>query len=141
MKLEIISPVINSSLKLPYYEVRVQAGFPSPADNYLENELDLNDYLIHRPASTFFIKATGNSMINAGIHQGDLLIVDRSITPKDGMIVIAHLNGEFTLKRLSINKEKITLVPENHEYKPIKITADMNFEIWGVVSNVIHKLI
>lgn len=126
--------------KSPLFEAYVPAGFPSPAGDYEENRLDLNNYLIKNSAATFFVRASGDSMINAGIYHGDLLVVDRSIEPKDKNVVIAVLNGEFTVKRIRIRKGKITLEAENKNYEPREINSEMQFEVWGVVTNVIHKL-
>jgi DNA polymerase V len=120
--------------------VLVAAGFPSPAEDYLEGKLDLNKHLIKHPAATFFVRVTGDSMIAAGIHPGDILIVDRSIEPADKKVVIAVIEGEMTVKRIRMTDGKIVLVPENENYKPLQIEAEMNFKIWGVVTNVIHPL-
>ncbi len=137
----ILSPIINGLVELPLFLESVSAGFPSPADDYLERRLDLNEHLIKNPASTFFVRVNGDSMINAGIYTGDILVVDRSLDPKDGNIVIAVIDGELTVKRLSIGKNKIALLPENPKYKKIEITSEMNFEVWGVVRSVIHSVI
>ncbi len=138
---EIYFPDRTLDIELPLFLESVSAGFPSPADDYLEGKLDLNDYLIMNPAATFLVRVTGDSMTNSGIYSGDLLIVDRSLEPKDGNIVIAVIDGELTVKRLRYVKNKLSLVPENPKYKPIEITESMNFEVWGVVSTVIHPLI
>jgi DNA polymerase V len=117
----------------------VMAGFPSPALDIIENHLSLDSLLIHNSASTFIVRCTGDSMIGAGIFPGDLLIVDKSIKPKDGYVVIACLDGEFTVKRLRIHNSVYTLVPENPKYPLIKpIGSDTEFVIWGVVTRVIH---
>ena len=120
------------------YNSKVAAGFPSPADDYSEGKLDLNTLLINNPAATFFVKASGDSMINAGIYSGDMLIVDRSLEAKHGKVVIAYVDSQFTVKRLHKSSEGNFLMPENEAYTPIKITEDT--VIWGVVTNVIHKL-
>jgi DNA polymerase V len=130
----------RSKQELPLFLSPVRAGFPSPADEYLDKALDLNHFLIKHPASTFFVKVKGESMINAGIHSGDILIVDRSLNPADKKIVIAILNGEFTVKRVSKRKDKLFLIAENETFKPIEIKDDMDFEIWGVVVHVIHSV-
>lgn len=130
----------NTSVKLPLYLSRIKAGFPSPADNYIEKELDLNEYLIKHPAATFFVRVEGNSMIDAGIHSGDILIVDKSLEAKNNKIVIAVVNGELTVKRIKKTDKKVYLVAENDSYPPIEIKDDMDFVIWGVVTNVIHPL-
>lgn len=125
------------SYKLPLYGCSVRAGFPSPADDYIEMYLDLNAHLIHHPAATFFLKASGDSMINVGIADKDLLIVDRSLEATHGKIVIAAVNGELTVKRLSLIGEQVQLLPENDKYAPIIITEDLDLVIWGVV---IHNI-
>ncbi len=140
--LDIFSPDPQAPKKdFPLFLESVSAGFPSPADDYLEKRLDLNDYLVQNPTATFFVRVTGDSMLNAGIHGNDILVVDRSLQPKDGNIVIGVIDGELTVKRLVLDGEKIWLYPENEIYQPIRITKEMNFEVWGVVTNVIHKLI
>jgi len=125
---------------LPLYLSRIKAGFPSPAEDYLDKQLDLNEHLIKHPASTFFVKVKGDSMIGAGISSGDILIVDRSLEPKDKRIVVAVVNGDFTVKRISQKGEKLSLLSENPKYSPIEIKAGMDFEVWGVVTNVIHSV-
>ncbi|MBW2651058.1 MAG: translesion error-prone DNA polymerase V autoproteolytic subunit [Deltaproteobacteria bacterium] len=120
--------------------VPVSAGFPSPAEDYIEGKLDLNKYLVKHPAATFFVKVTGNSMIDAGIHDGDILIVDRSIKPANKKVVIAVVNGELAVRRIRVTKDKVFLMPENRDYKPLQIEEEMGFEVWGVVTNVIHPL-
>ena len=127
----------QESIFCPLYSSRVQAGFPSPADDYIEDHLDLNQYLIKHPAATFFVRAEGESMVGANIHSGDLLIVDRSITPSHGKIVIAAIQGELTVKRLSQQAGKIQLLPENPKFAPIDITENSDLVIWGVVTHVI----
>jgi DNA polymerase V len=123
----------------PLLSSAIAAGFPSPADDYLEGSLDLNKQLIQHPASTFLVRVEGSSMIDARIQRGDILVVDKSLEAKDGSVIIAILNGDFTVKRLVIEDKRIFLKPENKEYSPIEITADTNFEIWGVVTYIIHK--
>lgn len=131
----------GSALKqaLPLYASRVPAGFPSPADDYVDQRLDLND-LIERPAATFFVTVTGDSMIGAGIHHGDLLVVDRSLEPSDGKVVIAAVNGELTVKRLALQNGQAWLMPENPAYSPLPITEGLECVIWGVVTRVIHSV-
>lgn len=127
-------------MKLSFFLTPVQAGFPSPADDYVEKSLDLNELLIEHPAATFFVRVEGNSMIDAQIHSGDVLIIDRSLRAKSGSIIIAVLNGDFTVKRLILKKEKTFLVAENPKYPPIEILEENDFQIWGVVTYVIHKI-
>jgi len=138
---EVIYQVDQSTeCRRPLFLVPVSAGFPSPADDYIENRLDLNKHLIHHPAATFFVKVKGDSMVDAGIHSGDILIVDRSLEAVDKKVVIAVLDGELTVKRIRKAEGKIFLFPENQAYCPTEITDTMNFAIWGVVTNVIHAL-
>ena len=118
----------------------VAAGFPSPAGDYIDNRIDIFEYLIQHPTATFYVRVKGNSMVNAAIHDGDLLVVDRSIEPKNNQVVVAIIDGEFTVKRISKYNNKLYLIPENEHFKPIEITETMNFEVWGVVTFVIHKL-
>ena len=125
---------------LPLYLSRIKAGFPSPAEDYLDKRLDLNEHLIKHPASTFFVKVKGDSMIGAGINSGDMLIVDRSIKARNKKIVVAMLNGDFTVKRFHEKGDKQYLISENPEYQPIEITEGMDFEVWGVVTNVIRSV-
>lgn len=126
-------------LSRPLFICKVAAGFPSPAEDYIDKRLDLNNYLIKHAAATFFLRVSGDSMIGAGIFSNDILIVDRSITAKSGKIVIAIVNGEMTVKRIIFNSKQTTLYSENDEYPNINITDDTDFEIWGVVTYVIHK--
>ncbi|MDC1450543.1 translesion error-prone DNA polymerase V autoproteolytic subunit [Candidatus Thioglobus sp.] len=128
-----------TELSIPIFTSRVQAGFPSPADDHLEDALDLNTHLIHHKEATFFVKAQGDSMLGAGIQQGDILIVDKSLSAKSGKIVIAVVDGEFTVKRLHKYKGNITLKAENPDFKDIKIGGTDELIIWGVVTSVIHQ--
>ena len=137
---DIYTPDLSTRYQQSLFNGLVPAGFPSPAADYEENKLDLNRHLIRNSAATFFVRAAGDSMIGAGIHTGDLMIVDRSLEPKDKNVVIAVVNGELTVKRIRMQKRKITLEPENHNYPAREITAETEFEVWGVVTNVIHQL-
>ena len=125
--------------KRPLFLVPVPAGFPSPADDYMDGKLDLNEHLIKHPAATFFFRVTGDSMINAGIHSGDLLIVDRYEEARDGSIVVAVVDGELTVKRIEVHDGKLFLVPENKDYPLIPVTEEQSFEVWGVVQHAIHS--
>jgi len=120
--------------------VPVSAGYPSPADDYLDGSLDLNQHLIKHPTATFFVRVAGESMREAGIHSGDVLIVDRALIPGDGSVIIAIINGELTVKRLSKRHGKLMLMPENQQYPPLAITDTTAFEVWGVVTYVIHRV-
>ncbi len=126
--------------ELPLFVARISAGFPSPADDFIDKKLDLNEFLIKHPAASFFVRVEGDSMINAGIHSGDILIVDRAIEPSDNKIVIAILHGELTVKRIRKMDNKLYLVAENPDFKPIEVNEDMDFEVWGIVTHVIHPL-
>jgi DNA polymerase V len=130
----------DSEAKFPFFTVRVQAGFPSPGDDYIERNLDLNELLIKNPSATFFVKVEGDSMKDAGISSGDTLIVDRAVEAKDKSIVIASINGELTVKRVWIANKKVFLKPENDDFSPIEITEEMDFNIWGVVTYVVSKV-
>ena len=129
----------DDGVAIPLYSSKVQAGFPSPADDYIERYLDLNAEYIKNPSATFLLKATGESMIDAGIFPDDVLIVDRSLDPVDGSIVIAALNGELTVKRLSVSSTRVQLLPANPQFSPIDITEDQEMVIWGVVTLVLHQ--
>ena len=137
---DIIKIKIKNTSYQEFHSCAVTAGFPSPADDYLEDKLDLNDYLIKRPAATFFVRVVGDSMINAGIHNNDIIIVDRSIKPRHGKIVVVALDGQMTVKRLYRRDKKVVLLPENKLFKPIEILDSMEMVIWGVATNVIHSL-
>lgn len=138
--LEFFLPEKAEELFLPLYGTRISAGFPSPAEDFIENKLDLNAYLIKNPSATFLVKVNGDSMINAGILNGDILVVDRSVNPHDGMVVIGVINGEFTVKRILRQGKKLFLQPENEKFRPVEITEGMDFQIWGVVTYAIHKV-
>ena len=136
----VYAPDLSTRYALPIFLGRLPAGFPSPADDYLEGKLDLNRHLIKHPAATFFVRVTGDSMIGAGIHSGDLLVVDRSLEPADKHVVVAVLDGELTVKRLFKQNGILRLLPENLSYQPIEISSQQTIEIWGVVTSVIHSL-
>ncbi len=137
---EIIDPDTDTHYDIPLVGARISAGFPSPADDFIENALDLNKELIKNPAATFFVRVSGHSMKDAGIFDGDILIVDRSLEPRNKKIVIAILNGELLVKRLYIRQDKFALMPENTSFSPIYVEKESEFVIWGVVTNVIHSV-
>lgn len=137
---EVLRLIKNKGYRLPLYQCAVAAGFPSPAEDDMERVLDLNELLIKHPAATFFVRVTGTSMIGAGIHHNDILVVDRSLKPMDGKVIIASVNGELTVKRLFCQANQVQLLAENPEYPPIIISKDIDFHIWGVVTSVIHSL-
>lgn len=124
--------------KVSLFLSSVPAGFPSPATDYVDRSLDLNEVLIKNKASTFMIKVLGDSMLGAGIFSGDLLIVDRSLKPVSGKVVLVILNGEFTVKRIKYESGQVFLVPENSKYPVLTIKEEDSFEVWGVVTFVIH---
>ena len=137
--IELYLPEFLSKQQLELFSSQIPAGFPSPAEDFLEKRLDLNEYLIKNKSATFLVKVHGNSMVNAGIIDGDILVIDRSVQPASGKIVLGVLNGEFTVKRIEKRKNKLFLVPENEAFSPIEITGEMDFKIWGVVTFAIHK--
>jgi DNA polymerase V len=136
---KVFSPDPSTSVERPLFQVPVPAGFPSPADDYIEGKLDLNKHLIKHPAATFFVRVEGDSMIGAGIHSGDLLIVDRSVEPMDKSVVIAVQNGELTVKRIRKRRGKLYLMPDNEDYEAVQIEEGTDFEVWGVVMHVVHS--
>lgn len=132
--------VENRCYRLPFFESAVAAGLPSIADDEVHELLDLNQFLVRKPDSTFCVRVAGQSMIDVGIHHHDILVVDTSIPPANGKIVVAAVNGELTVKRLIKEGSKVTLMPENENFPPIEIEEGMELHIWGVVTNVIHPL-
>lgn len=139
-KMPILPAQPLSQLNIPLFSAKVSAGFPSPADDYVEKTLDLNDLLIQKPAATFFVRAEGESMLGAGIHPNDILVVDRSLDPVVGKIVICALNGELTVKRIKSIGKEVVLGAENPDYADIIVQEGIDLVIWGVVTNVIHAL-
>jgi DNA polymerase V len=126
-------------LNIPFYISRVSAGFPSPADDHIHKKLDLNELVIKHPAATFFVRVEGESMRDAGIFHDDILVVDRALNPRNHDIIVCVINGEFAVKRFQRQKGHISLFSENPDYAPIKVTAEMDFQVWGVVTYVIRK--
>ena len=139
--LELYASDTSTTLNIPYFENGVSAGFPSPAEDHMHSKIDLNNLLIENPSATYYVRVNGDSMSGAGILSGDLLIVDRSIEVSNNCIVVAHLDGEFTVKRIKKIKKKIFLQAENNNYKPIEITKEMDFELFGVVAHAIHHFV
>ncbi len=137
---EIYSFEKRTSTELPLFLANISAGFPSPADDYIDKKLDLNEHLIKHPAATFFVRVEGESMMNAGIHTGDILIVDRAMEPNNDNVVIAVLEGQLTVKRIRKKRGTLYLVADNPDFEPMEITPVMNFEVWGVVTYVIHPV-
>lgn len=134
------SPISRRGIRYPCSSGDCRPDFPPPADDYIEGKLDLNRHLIKHPAATFFVRMTDDSMTGAGIHSGDMLIVDHSLEVVDGNVVVAALDGELTVKRLYKRNQTLRLLPSNSNYQPIEIQTQQSFEIWGVVTNVIHAL-
>ena len=131
---------ITTELALPLAASPISAGFPSPAEEFEGLKLNLNDELIKHPEATFYARVRGHSMKDAGIQDGDLLVIDKAQEPKDGCVAVCAIDGEFTLKRLAVAKDGIYLMPANDEFKPIKITEENDFLVWGVVAYVVHKV-
>ncbi len=129
-----------SNKTYPLYQSPVSAGFPSPADDYIEQDINLHDYLIKNPPATFLVRAEGDSMLGAGIFSGDILVVDRSLGAQEDNIVIAVVDGDLTVKRIKYTKTGVMLSPENKAYEPIHIQKNEELTIWGVVTNVIHSV-
>ena len=130
----------SSDLSLQLFENRIQAGFPSPAQGAFADTVDLNHELINNPAATFCARVIGDSMVDSGINEGDLLIIDRSLDPHDGDIAVCFIDGDFTVKRILVNNDGISLVPANRKYPVIRVPKESNFMIWGVVSHIIKKM-
>jgi DNA polymerase V len=139
MNLEFFSVDQSKKLALPLFGYRISAGFPSPADDFVEIQLDLNRHLVRNPSATFYAHVKGNSMTGARIYDGDILVIDRSLEPEHGKTAVCAVNGDFTAKLIEKKNDGLYLMPANHEYAPIKITEEINFEIWGIVTYVIHK--
>lgn len=139
MKVEIHKIDISSTLPLQYADEGIRAGFPSPAQDYMEQAIDLNKELIRHPASTFYGRVVGDSMKDEGIEEGDILIIDKSLELIDGDLAVCFINGEFTVKRVKLEKDYALLVPSNPDYQPIKVTKDDEFTIWGIVTYTVKK--
>jgi DNA polymerase V len=138
--LEILGPAGALGLARPLLACPVPAGFPSAADDHLDRKLDLNEYLVAHPEATFYLRVAGDSMRGAGIHAGDLLVVDRAVEPVDGQVVVAMVDGELTVKRLVFRRGRLALSPENPAYKAIELDPEAGVDVWGVVTHVIHKV-
>lgn len=136
--LDFFTPDFTDELELPLIEVGVSAGFPSPAEDFEQVTLKLSD-LIKHPAATFYARAKGDSMINAGIQDGDLLVIDKALEPKNGRIAVCYLDGDFTVKRVALLADGLYLMPANEKYKPIKISDESDFRVWGIVMLIIHN--
>ncbi|MBP3420145.1 MAG: translesion error-prone DNA polymerase V autoproteolytic subunit [Marinifilaceae bacterium] len=138
--LEIFTPDIEEEQPIPFSENGVAAGFPSPAEDFMDMALDLNKELVRNPASTFYARVRGTSMIDEGINNGDLLIIDKSVEPHDGALAVCFIDGEFTLKRFRDMGDHALLMPANKEFKPIVVNRENDFQIWGIVRYLIKKV-
>jgi len=138
--LEIFRISTNTPFRTSLAETGISAGFPSPADDFLDASIDLNKALIKNKEATFYGRVKGDSMIGAGIHDGDLLIIDKSIEPKNNKIAVCFIDGDFTVKRIKITKDIVWLIAENKNYQPLKVTKDNDFLIWGIVTHVIKSV-
>lgn len=139
-KLTFFIPDVSEELKLPLVNAFINAGFPSPADDYIESKLDLNKLLIRNASATFFARVRGKSMQDVGIHDGDILIIDKSLEPSANSVLICFINGEFTVKKVKKLNGELYLMPENKDFEPIKVEKGSDFRLWGVVTYCIHKL-
>ena len=137
--LEFYTPNYSTSMELPYVDAGIRAGFPSPADDFIELSIDLNKHLIKHKDTTFFATVKGHSMKNAGIYDGDLLVIDKSLEPQNDKIAICQIDGEFTVKRIKIDKDVVWLIAENEDFKPIRVTTENELIIWGIVTASIKK--
>ena len=138
-QLEIVGADTSSQLPLPYADQGIRAGFPSPAQDYMDLSIDLNRELIRNPSSTFYGRVKGDSMQDAGVSEGDVLVIDKSLEPQDGDMAVCFLDGEFTLKFIQLEKDVIWLIPANESYDPIRVTAENEFLIWGIVTYTIKN--
>ena len=137
--LEFYTPDYSTSMELPYVDAGIRAGFPSPADDFIELSIDLNKHLIKHKDTTFFATVKGHSMKNAGIYDGDLLVIDKSLEPQNDKIAICQIDGSFTVKRIKIEQNVVWLIAENEDFKPIIVTPENELIIWGIVTASIKK--
>ena len=138
--LTFFTPKVSENSGAPFFDTGISAGFPSPTDDFTQELLSLDDMLVKNKLATFYARVSGQSMIGAGLDDNDLLVIDKSLEPSHNKIAVCFLDGEFTVKRLKVNKEGVWLQPENPNYPIIKITSENDFVIWGIVTNVIKKL-
>lgn len=139
-KIQFFLPDLENPIELPYISSGIKAGFPSPAADFDESKISLDNVLVKNKEATFYAKASGNSMIGAGIDDGDILVIDRSLEPQNKKIAVCLIDGEFTVKRIKIEYENVFLMPENSNYKPIQISEENDLIIWGIVTYVIKKI-
>lgn len=139
-KIDILELSSSENINISFLNNKIPAGFPSPAQDADSDILDLNRELIHSPSSTFCARVSGDSMIDCGINDGDLLIIDKALTPHDGSIAVCYIDGDFTVKRISVQNDGIFLMPANHKYRPIPVSEDNNFQVWGIVTHIIKTV-
>ena len=138
--LQFYAPEDSSPLEIVLAQTGISAGFPSPADDFKEFKISLDKTLVKNKEATFYAKVSGQSMVGAGIDDGDLLVVDKSLDPKNNNIAVCFIDGEFTVKRLKVSGSDVYLQPENPSFKAIKVTNESNFQVWGIVTHVIKKV-
>lgn len=138
--LTFFTPDLSEQSGATYFDTGISAGFPSPAEDFKEERLSLDNILVKNKLATFYARVSGQSMVGAGLDDNDLLVIDRSLEPAHNRIAVCFLDGEFTVKRLRVEKDGVWLQPENENYEPIKITEENDFVIWGIVTNVIKKV-
>lgn len=138
--LQFYAPEDSSPLEIVLAQTGISAGFPSPADDFKEFKISLDKTLVKNKEATFYAKVSGQSMVGAGIDDGDLLVVDKSLDPKNNNIAVCFIDGEFTVKRLKVSGSDVYLQPENPSFKAIKVTDESNFQVWGIVTHVIKKV-
>lgn len=139
-KLTFFHPDLENPIELPFISAGIKAGFPSPAADFDETKISLDTVVVKNRESTFYAKASGTSMTGAGIDDGDILVIDRSLEPGNNKVAVCFLDGEFTVKRIKVSKEEMLLMPENKSFEPIKITEENQLIIWGIVTYVIKKM-
>lgn len=139
-KISFFLPDFENGTELPYISGGIKAGFPSPAADFDESKISLDKFLVKNPEATFYAKASGTSMIGAGIDDGDILVIDRSIESQNNKIAVCLIDGEFTVKRIRTEKDCLYLMPENNDFQPIKVTSENDLIIWGIVTYVIKKV-
>lgn len=139
-KLSFFIPNTESNLEMPYISSGIKAGFPSPAADFDGTRVSIDQIVVKNALATFYAKANGNSMTGAGIDDGDILVIDKSIEPQDGKIAVCFIDGEFTVKRIKVQENSLLLLPENKLFEPIEITEENNFIIWGIVTFLVKKL-
>lgn len=139
-KLTFFLPDLDNPIELPFITGGIKAGFPSPAADFDETKISLDAVLVKNRESTFYAKASGTSMTGAGIDDGDILVIDRSLEPRNNKVAVCFLDGEFTVKRIKVTQDEMLLMPENKAFEPIKITEENQLIIWGIVTHVIKKM-